>query len=353
MKRLLTVILLLCAVCATQAQLRILPKGTILAGRMNIFTGITEPGIVPFSIDSVNDTGDVGEMAQDTLYDHNAAIHVWNPTEGKPAYIGFGTKGVKVGEDASGKLKLSSFCGAELSTLSGTVFKCNDSGSFKFHRDVETTGVFITSDSRLKSDVSDLDLSASDGLSLLVPVSYRYKPAENSYNGDQLSESTIQTTAEPLRYGLIAQQVQEVYPELVHEDANGNLSIDYIGLIPLMLAKINSLEDQLGTAMSASQQAPSTGVDGIEGTIVSKLYQNSPNPFSISTSISCDLPETVRDASVRIYDLQGQQLSVLTVTERGHASVTLRAESLRPGMYIYALIADGQEIDAKRMIITE
>lgn len=349
MKRLLTFYLLLCAICVAQAQLRVLPKGTILAGRMNINTGLTEPGIVPFGIDSMNgNIGDVGELVQDTLYDKNAAIHVWSPTAGKPAYIGFGTKGVKAGEDSSGRLSLSGLFGAELSTLSGTVFKCNDSGSFKFRRDVETTGVFITSDSRLKTDVSDLDFSAADGLSQLIPVSYRYIPAENSDGS-----STVTSADEPLRYGLIAQQVQEVYPELVHEDADGNLSVDYIGLIPLMLAKINSLEEQLNIATTEPQMAPAAGVNGIEGTIVSKLYQNSPNPFSVSTNISCDLPETVHDASIRIYDLQGQQLSVLTVSDRGHASVTLRAESLRPGMYIYALIADGQEIDAKRMIITE
>ena len=42
-----------------------------------------------------------------------------------------------------------------------------------------------------------------------------------------------------------------------------------------------------------------------------------------------------------------------TLQDRGKSSVTLEAGSLAPGMYLYALVADGKVIDTKRMIITK
>lgn len=41
------------------------------------------------------------------------------------------------------------------------------------------------------------------------------------------------------------------------------------------------------------------------------------------------------------------------VEGRGAASVTIKGESLRAGMYVYALVVDGEAIDSKRMILTD
>lgn len=43
----------------------------------------------------------------------------------------------------------------------------------------------------------------------------------------------------------------------------------------------------------------------------------------------------------------------IDISERGSISCALDASALQPGMYIYALIADGTEIDSKRMILTD
>jgi len=36
-----------------------------------------------------------------------------------------------------------------------------------------------------------------------------------------------------------------------------------------------------------------------------------------------------------------------------NCSLTIEAAELAPGMYIYSLIADGKEVDSKRMIVTQ
>jgi hypothetical protein len=50
--------------------------------------------------------------------------------------------------------------------------------------------------------------------------------------------------------------------------------------------------------------------------------------------------------------MQGTQLKSILITQRGNSSITIMGSELRAGMYFYALIADGQEIDTKRMILT-
>jgi hypothetical protein len=51
--------------------------------------------------------------------------------------------------------------------------------------------------------------------------------------------------------------------------------------------------------------------------------------------------------------MQGKQISHYPVYERGNGSITITGGTLEPGMYMYALIADGKEVDTKRMILTE
>jgi hypothetical protein len=39
--------------------------------------------------------------------------------------------------------------------------------------------------------------------------------------------------------------------------------------------------------------------------------------------------------------------------QRGENSQLISGSEFEPGIYLYALIADGQEVDVKRMILTE
>ena len=83
------------------------------------------------------------------------------------------------------------------------------------------------------------------------------------------------------------------------------------------------------------------------------LYQNSPNPFSVSTKIEYYLPADVQKATIYIYDMNGTQLKSIPLNQKGNGSITINGSELKAGMYMYTLIADGQVIDTKRMILTD
>ena len=82
------------------------------------------------------------------------------------------------------------------------------------------------------------------------------------------------------------------------------------------------------------------------------LAQNTPNPFDQRTIISVQLPETVKEAGIVIYNLQGRALQKYPFSGRGKTSVEIKDGVLPEGMYLYALLADGQLIATKRMILT-
>ncbi len=234
----------------------------------------------------------------------------------------------------------------------------NRNDHFVFYTDVDGLSFNATSDARLKKDVTSIEGFAAS-LAALNPVSYRLTGLPVA--GDEGEETAEAAPDDRLRYGFIAQEVKEVFPELVSENADGYLSIDYIGFIPMLVEAVKSLnakvEEQRETIESLQmERAPrQTRGAGIEGTIVTKpsLSQNRPNPFSSSTRIDCTLPETVSQAVMCVYDLQGKQVMKIGVEGRGATSVTIDGQALQPGMYIYALIADREEIDSKRMILTD
>ena len=43
----------------------------------------------------------------------------------------------------------------------------------------------------------------------------------------------------------------------------------------------------------------------------------------------------------------------IEIAQRGECSEILHGSELQPGMYIYTLVADAQEVDTKRMILTK
>jgi len=110
---------------------------------------------------------------------------------------------------------------------------------------------------------------------------------------------------------------------------------------------VTALEGNNGAARKVA-----TNVDGVgESVQVLSLGQNRPNPFGTTTDIEVSVPENVQSAFVYVYDLQGKEVQQVDVTGRGKQNVQLNAAELVDGMYLYSLIADGQVVETRRMIV--
>lgn len=251
------------------------------------------------------------------------------------------------------------------------------SNAVQFNKDVQTSGLFVQSDERFKEDIEPVT-GVLPSLSNLEAVTYRLKN-NDSQSREKISLLPAVTEKDAKdkaffeqyyannekgsnRYGFLAQNVKEVFPELVHTDNNGYMAVDYIGLIPILVQSINELRAELaevkgeerqaeGAPLMAAQQAAQNELEASLGT--AKLYQNAPNPWSSETVIRYSLPQSVGKADIYIYDMQGAQLKSIPATGRGESQVTVTARDLKAGMYLYALVADGTLIDSKQMILTK
>lgn len=221
--------------------------------------------------------------------------------------------------------------------------------SYKLKEQAEETATV----SAFQSDVS----SSRDTLSAQSPV-----PVE--------IVNTIKAEKKRKKAGFIAQELEEIFPEAVYTLPNGKKAIAYSEIIPLLVEAIKEQQneidkqqneiDELRQSKIVQTRSAIGAVDEqsdvnslLDEKLKAKLYSNIPNPFKEQTTISFFIPETSSRASIHIYNLQGKQIKQLNIESRGNGSVTINGYELTPGMYMYSLIVDGQEVDTKKMILTE
>jgi len=217
------------------------------------------------------------------------------------------------------------------------------------------------SDSSLKENILPLENSI-DILKKIKTYSYHFKA------------QPIETRKRD--YGVLAQEIESVLPDLVYTIEDEKF-VSYMGFIPILIdgfneqqeliekqqAQIESLQQESETLRNAllaccsnkkgqknMQEFELTNPTDIEKL---KVFQNTPNPFTETTIISCYIPESVQKAELCVYDMQGGLIKCLGIAERGITNVQIQAGQLAAGIYTYILMGDGKTSDAKQMILTK
>jgi hypothetical protein len=89
--------------------------------------------------------------------------------------------------------------------------------------------IFNPSDANLKKDVTSVNREKTDNIINLNPVSFKFKDDVNAKE----------------HYGFIAQEVENLYPELVKNSEMGYKTVNYIELIPVLVSKIQDLNKEI------------------------------------------------------------------------------------------------------------
>lgn len=207
------------------------------------------------------------------------------------------------------------------------------------------------------------------------------------------------------QYGLIAQNVDSVLPELVTStiksadlDSAGNIihpaitykSLNYNAFIAILMRGIQEqqkiitdltskdlehdsitteLQNQLNILSNtidaccknenkkshgkinnySEGKANQTNVKLIDAqTIV--LEQNVPNPFAEQTTISYFLPDNTGKAQILFYNWQGKLIQSVELNEKGEGQLNVFASDLTNGIYTYTLVLDGRIVETKKMM---
>ncbi len=224
------------------------------------------------------------------------------------------------------------------------------------------------SDNALKTSINDIENALSKTISL-HGVSFSWDTINNPDRN--LSSGT--------NIGLIAQEVQQIFPEVVSSDINGYLYIDYSSLVPVLVEsvkelkyindslsesvnilenRLNNLEEfvfnDLGANQTKNINNPSFQQEvSLENTKAIVLNQNHPNPFKEQTTISFLIPDNIASAKIIFIDNLGNILKQVEINDRGFGELIVYAHDLSAGHYTYYLIADGKTIESKKMVLTK
>lgn len=222
---------------------------------------------------------------------------------------------------------------------------------------IYSQGSYLGSDVNIKDDIKTID-NASAKINQLKGVTYKLKKEKQSpalYGG----------TAQEYM-GVIAQDVEKVAPQAVKTIHDGTKAVSYEMLIGLLIqgfkeqsAKITQLESDLnacctknGGSKTTQRTINTTNNNSSDAPTQSYLMQNKPNPFNKETIIEYNIIEE-GNASILIFDMNGKLLKTIGVKIPGQGLVTINAKDLSAGMYYYSLIVNDNEVDTKKMIITE
>lgn len=235
------------------------------------------------------------------------------------------------------------------------------SSSYGFNQ-IYSYSYVTLSDSRQKENIKPIE--GSTGI-LMALKGVKYDLKKEIYQGGKRSaveEQAIERDRKN-KIGFLAQQVYEVLPEVVfHNDSTDIYAVDYSKIVPVLVEGfkeqqniISQQSERLAELEEQLQSLKRNGVTDNSTTNLNKpeLMQNNPNPYNEKTEIGFRLPETTRDATIYIYNLQGIQIKSISVINRGSSSIVIQGGDLQAGIYIYTLIADNQVIGSKRMIITK
>jgi len=251
-----------------------------------------------------------------------------------------------------------------------------------FEGDVYSTGSFVPSDRRLKKNIE----SVSDAMSIIRKL----QPKRYEYKNDDAKLAVLHMPV-GRHYGLIAQDLKQVLPGLVHEqqvnipvkpelvkpkspdgkdvsqsqkpaasakaESMDIMAVNYEELIPIMIEamkeqdqKIEALTQQLN-ALTASRQSEMSNGSSTAIKLSNSDWKITPNPASSNASIRfSSLPVNSR-SMLSVTDNTGKTLRQIQLSNNSGV-VDLDISSLTNGTYTCTLSIDGILVGSKTMQVT-
>lgn len=221
--------------------------------------------------------------------------------------------------------------GAHLDGFAAILARTPNSSGYaaEFDGDVYTTGMYNSSDTKLKTDVQDFK-----GLDIVGKL----KPKNYLFVG--------QTMPTGRHYGLIAQDVEKIAPSLVKNvklPDSELKAVNYIELIPVLIksmqeqqAMIEELKDEVARLKGTTNAALSSAWVEAVG-----------NPVKATARMRYNVPEG--NGRLLVLDVTGRQ--VKSIALKGAGTLNLDVSGLASGVYNYSLVVDGRPVETKRLTV--
>lgn len=212
---------------------------------------------------------------------------------------------------------------------STNVYRLNVSGN------AVSSGWYTSSDRRLKKEIHE-DFSYHNKLYSIKTYDYKYKD----------------DATDKLQFGVMAQEMKDIYPNLVEGNDEDGYAVNYTSMIPLLIRAvqdqkqtIDNLQDELAQLKSKitenNELAEALGIEGERMTIF-------PNPSSRVANITLK-GNTRGNISLEVVNLNGEV--VQRVAGNGSKSAEINTSDMLKGVYFVRYLRDGKVVETKRLLI--
>ena len=376
-KKITLAIVFVCITTFINAQIKIFTGGNVTIGSTNAPSPGFKMQVVGNSVFRANTASYITSAAYirgldtsstattpDYTWWGNDQTGIFHPSGG---VIGFSSNGMERMRIASSNIQINSAgdwvrcIWVKATTPYATGYIMNYGGRDNFW--VEASGLvysvdhYLLSDVNFKTDIKTIPNALNKVLNLRG-VTYKWNFSDSM---------SVFNTGEELM-GVIAQEVEKVVPEVVKTMPNGTKAVAYQNLIGLLVEAIKEQQLQIdtlkktiekyyvikeGTKSMNSLQNEGKIENKNNSTTKSMLYQNVPNPFNETTIIHYSLSDDINNAQILIFNMQGNLIKSYDNLGKTTGEVSINGGEFNAGMYMYSLIANGKEIDTKRMILTK
>lgn len=203
-----------------------------------------------------------------------------------------------------------------------------------------TTGTFIMSDQVYKTKVEGIQNSLGI-INSLDGVTYWSKQQESP-------ELNLENK---MQYGLIAQQVEKVIPDVVQTSDEGIKAVDYTAIVPILIEAVKQQQAQIAQLqgmLSAQFKSENEMIVRLSNTMIVEI---SPNPSSDQAVIALNIDDQAENVQLVISDLKGVFINSITVKEKGlDIRKTINRDNFGAGTYIVSLMVNGKSLDSKKII---
>jgi hypothetical protein len=280
------------------------------------------------------------------------------------------------------------------------IFAATGYGSYAgyFSGSIYVNGTYGGSDRKLKQNITDIG-SAIEVINKLQPKEYEYRQDGNF---------KLMNLPKGKHYGLIAQDLEQVLPDLVKEtefhtgkagpteaapplvgqsntggsvpapevvnETNGEIinfkAVNYTELIPLMVKAMQEQQQVINNQQQLIEQQQQhmnklqneltdlkllvlklTGQNINTPLSSTHLSEAMPNPVKGSATIQYAIPEGNTRAQLLITDALGRQIKTIQLSTAGVINVD--ATSLASGVYNYSLIVDNKTVVTRKMTVVK
>ena len=160
--------------------------------------------------------------------------------------------------------------------------------------------------------------------------------------------------------GFLAQDVDKAAKSIGYDFSGIDKSGKIMGLrysdfvVPLVKAvqELSSQNEDLQKQIEELKAMISSSSSSVKTDVTlnhASIEQNTPNPFTNSSSIHYSIPAGTKNAQLIITDNAGKTIKQFTLNA-GSGLVHINASALRNGTYNYTLLVDGKLIESKKMI---